>query len=192
MSISRRDALVAVVGCGLTATSAAGSDEKPAAKEAPKPDPVYSHLPNDIRKVYEDTFPNHRCVRLTIRGEKDKAVYRATVFDLASMSASVQQVGGELICTPQLFRLELDARGQVLEETRRPIEKERVPKAVAAAYDQWNPKELKRMATLWSTEVARGKDRVYDVTILVNQLKAYRASFKEDGTILSADKIDWP
>ena len=70
MSITRRDALAAVVGCSLTAASAARADDKPAAKEPPKRNPVYSQLPDAIRKVFEDTFPNHRCIRLGSAGRK--------------------------------------------------------------------------------------------------------------------------
>lgn len=189
MSITRRAALVAVVGCGLTA-AVAWADEKPAASQERRLDPVYVHLPTEIRKVFEDTFPNHRCIRLVIRGEKNAAVYRATVFDLADMSATVLYVGEECICTPKLYQLELDARGKVVEETRRPIGPDRLPSAVAAAYEKWNPKGLKRMATLWSTEVPRGKDRVYFVHILVNAIKGYSASFKENGTVLTADPTE--
>lgn len=191
MSITRRDALAAAVSCGLTAAAAARADETPAAKEPPKHDPVYSLLPDRVRTVFEDTFPGHRCIRLVTRGEKDAAVYRATVFDPANTSsASHQFVGGEFICTPPLYHLELDVQGKVLEEPPHPIGPDRLPKAVAAAYEKWNPKGLKRMTTMWWTEVSRGKDRVYRVNILVNQIKSYGASFKEDGTVLSADPTD--
>jgi hypothetical protein len=192
MSITRRDALAAVVGGGLTTTAAAGADEKPAAVEPLKRDPVYSNLPTAARKVFEDTFPNHRIIRLVTRGDGEEAVYRGTVFDLTdtTLTSGHELVGGEFVTTPKLYYLEVDAKGKVLEELPRPIGPDRVPKAVLAAYEKWNPKGVKRMATMWTTEVPRGKGRVYGVYILVNQTKGYRASFKEDGTVLSADPTD--
>jgi len=84
----------------------------------------------------------------------------------------------------------LDSRGKSLEETARPIVPDQLPKAVVAAYEKWNPKGVKRMATMWSTELPRGKERIYGVHILVNQIKGYSAFFKEDGTIVKADLTD--
>jgi hypothetical protein len=191
MSITRRDALVAVIGGGLT-TAIARADEKPADKEPPKPDPMYSNLSAAARKVFEDTFPNHRIIRLVTRGDGENAVYRGTVFNLTdtTLTSGRDRVDGEFVTTPRLYYLEVDAKGKVLEELPRPIGPERVPKAVAAAYDKWNPKAVKRMATMWTTEVPRGKDRVYRVQVLVSAIKSYSASFKEDGTVLSADATD--
>ena len=142
MSITRRDALAAVVGCGLMATPAAWADDKPAAKEPPTRDPVYSQLPEAIRKVFEETFPNHRCIRLAIRGKKDAAVYRATVFHPASMGSSHQRVAGEHVATPILYHLELDAGGKVVEETAHWIDPKRWPKAVQASYRSGTRKGL--------------------------------------------------
>jgi hypothetical protein len=193
MSITRREALTAAVGCGLTTTAAAGADDKPlAAKERPRPDPVYSNVPAAIRKVFEDTFPNYRCIRMAIRGEKDATVYRATVFNPASGGAHTQHVGGEIVTTPILYHLELDAAGKVLEETPRFVDTGRLPKAVTAAYEKWNPKGVKGQELWWQTEVPRGKDRVYRVRIIVNAIKAYSASFKEDGSVLTADPAEVP
>ena len=97
MSITRREALAAAVGCGLTTTAAAGADDKPAAKGPAWHDPVYSHVPPAVLAVFEGTFPNHRCIRMAIRGEKDAAVYRATVFAPASTRVHTQQVGEEIV-----------------------------------------------------------------------------------------------
>src|SRR5437764_11483644 len=83
MPITRRDALAAVAGCGLV-TALAAADDKPL-PEAPKYDPVYGGVPEAVRKVFEDTFPRHRCIRLVVRGQDDTAVYRATVFDPADV-----------------------------------------------------------------------------------------------------------
>src|SRR5262245_41308209 len=114
MSITRREALAAAVGCGLTATTAAGADEKPpGATGRTRRDPVYMHLPDAIRAVFEDTFPNHRCIRLARRQEKGAAVYRATVFDPASAGAQTQRVGEETVTQPILYHLELSAEGKV-------------------------------------------------------------------------------
>jgi hypothetical protein len=194
MSITRRAALAAAVGCGLTTAAATGADDKPAAREPLKRDPMYDNLSATARKVFEETFPNHRIIRLVTRGDGEQAVYRGTVFDLTNttLTSGHDRVSGELVATPKLYYLEVDAKGKVLEELPRPIGPDRVPPAVAAAYDKWNPKAVKRMATLWYTEVPRGKKRVYHVSILVNQIKLYSASFKEDGAVLSADATGGP
>src|SRR5712671_6295069 len=158
MSITRRDVLAAAVGCGLTTTTA-GADEKPAADQ-PKSDPIFRGLPDAVRKAFEDTLPGYWCVRLATRGEKDAAVYRATVFHPAH-GQSARVIDGESVTTPRLYDVALDSRGKSLEETARPIVPDQLPKAVVAAYEKWNPKGVKRMATMWSTELPRGKERVY-------------------------------
>jgi hypothetical protein len=189
MPITRRVALAAAVGCALATTGAAGADDGPAAgKDRPRRDPVYAQLPDAIRAVFEDTFPNHRCIRLATRGEKGATVYRATVFDPASAGASHQRVGGERVTTPILYHLELDAGGEVVEETLRPVlDLGRLPKAVATAYAKWNPKGVKGRELFWQTEVPRGKGRVYRVRIIVSAITAYSASFAADGSVLTAD-----
>jgi hypothetical protein len=189
MAITRREALAAAVGCGLTTTAAAGADDKPpAAAERPRRDPVYMHVPEAIRAVFEDTFPNHRCIRLARRQEKGAPVYRATVFDPASAGAETQRVGEESVTQPILYHLELSATGSVIEETPRPVfDLGRLPKAVLAGYEKWNPKGVQGQEFWWLTEVPRGEARVYRVRILVNAIKAYSASFKEDGSVLAAD-----
>ena len=191
MPLSRRDALAAALGCGLTTTATAAADDKPAAAEPPKRDPMYSSLSAAARKVFEETFPSHRIIRLVVRGDGEDAVYRGTVFSLTSttLTSGHDRATGESVTPPQLWHLEVDAKGKVLEELPHPIGPEKLPKAVAAAYDKWNPKDLKRMATMWHTEVPRGKDRIYRVQILVNAIRAHWAAFKEDGTVLTADKI---
>ena len=143
----------------------------------------------DSRKAFEGALPGYWCVRLTTRGEKDAAVYRATVFHPGHGQFS-RVIDGESVTTPRLYDLVLDARGKSLEETARPIVPDQLPQAVVAAYEKWNPKGVKRMATMWSTELPRGKERVYGVYILVNQTKGYSASFKEDGTVVKADPTD--
>ena len=193
MPVTRRQALAAAVGCGLTATAVTRAEDKlPATAEPLKQDPVLSHLPAATRKVFEDTFPNHRIVRLVQRGDGEGAAFRGTVFDLASstLTSGHDRFGGELVTTPKLFYLEVDAKGKVLEELPRPIEPARAPKAVVDAYDKWNPKELRRLTTMWSTEVPRGKNRVYHVHILVSQVKSYRATFNEVGAVVRADPIE--
>jgi hypothetical protein len=191
MSITRRDALTAVVGCTLTAT-AAGADEKPTAKEPPRPDPVYSALPVALRKIAEETFPNHRCIRLVTRDAKQPTVYRITVFDPASVTTHHQRDDGDRVSSPVLYHLELDATGKVLEETLHPLNPARMPAAVMAAYEKWNPKGVKGVEHWWLTEVQRGKDRIIQAYIIVNPVKAYRAWFKEDGTVIKANPVVIP
>jgi hypothetical protein len=191
MSINRREALAAAVGCGLTTAAAAGADDKPpAARE--RPDPVLSNVPVAIRPVFEKTFPNHRCVRMAMRPvkgkDKDKYTYRGTFFDPASTTVRTKGIGEEIVTQPLLYDLEVSEEGKVIEETPRPVlEPARLPKAVVAAYEKWNPKGIKGMAVMWTTEVPRGKDRVYGAYILVNAIKSYSASFKEDGSVIAAD-----
>jgi hypothetical protein len=153
----------------------------------PPHDPVYMHLPEAIRKVFEETFPGHRCIRLVIRGEKEATVYRATVFHPAAMSSSSKRVGEEEVITPPLDYLELDAGGKVLEETLHFVDPGRLPKPVTAAYEKWNPKGVTAREHWWMTEVQRGKDRVYRVRMIENAIKGYTALFKEDGTVVEAD-----
>src|SRR5262249_7733647 len=94
----------------------------------------------------------------------------------------------EIVSQPILYHLQVSEEGKVVEETPHPVlDLEKLPKAVVASFEKWNPKGVKGMAVLWWTEIARGKDRVYHASILVNQIKAYGASFKEDGTVLAAE-----
>jgi hypothetical protein len=189
VSVNRRNALAAVVPGGLTAT-AIRADEQPPADVQPEADPILSQgLPDAVRRAFTDALPGYWCVRLAVRGEGDGAVYRATVFH-PSRGQTSNVIGEEAVTTPRFYDVELDARGESLEETVRPTTPDHVPQAVLAAYEKWNPKSLKRMATMWSTEVPRGKDRVYRVYILVNQNKRYRAFFKDDGTVVEADPTD--
>jgi len=193
MPVNRRQALAAAIGCGLTTASTTRADEKPPQTREPlKQDPVLPHLPAAARKVFEETFPNHRIIRLVQRGDGEDAVYRGTVFDLSSptLTSGHDRFAGELVTTPKLFYLEVDAKGKIQEELPRPIEPTQAPKAVVDAFDKWNRKELRRLTTIWSTEIPRGKDRVYHVHILVSQVKSYWATFKEDGTVVRADPIE--
>ena len=187
MTITRRDALTAVVGCGL-ATQAAGADEKPAPKAPPR-DPLVANVPAAARKVFEDTFPGHRCIRMARRGEGEKAVYRGTFFNPADTSStSVRQVGEASVRPPPLYHLEVDVAGKVVEETHRPIDPKHLPKAVQTAYEKWNPNGVEgRSGHFWVTEVPKGKVRIYHVNILLSAVKAYRATFQEDGTVVAAD-----
>src|SRR5687767_3895168 len=139
MSIMRREVLAAAVFCGLASTALA--DEKPSAQSPAHRDPVLSFVPSAARKVFEDTFPRYRCIRLVTQGEDEAAVYRATFFDPANWSgASGGLIDGEHVVTPPLYHLELDAAGKVIEESQRPVKPEQLPKAVSAAYEKWNPK----------------------------------------------------
>jgi hypothetical protein len=159
----------------------------------PPRDPVYMHLPEEIRKVFEETFPDHRCIRLVIRGEKEATVYRATVFHPAAMSSISKRVGEEQVTTPPLDYLELDAGGKVLEESLHFVDTGRLPKPVTAAYEKWNPKGVTAREHFWLTEVPRGKDRVYRIRMIENAVKGYTALFKEDGTVVEAnpDIVPW-
>jgi hypothetical protein len=188
MSMTRRDALAAAVGCGLMTTTASGADDRPPAANEPTPrDPVYRHMPDAVRAVFETTFPGYRCIRLAIRQEKGAAVYRGTVFDPASGGASTRRVGEESVTEPILYHLEVSADGKVLEETAHWIDLKRWPQPVQASYQKWNPKGGEGREVHWLTEVPKGEARVYRVRIIVNAIKAYSASFKEDGSVLAAD-----
>jgi len=187
MPITRRDTLAAAIGL-TAATVSRAEDRAPVAKAAPRMEPLYSHLPGAVRKVFEETFPNHFCIRMVTRGKRDAAVYRGTVFDTHSAGSHHQLVDGEHVATPILYQLELDAGGKIVEESLRPIlDLTGVPKAVIAAYEKWNPKGIKGQEFYWLTEVPREQARVYRVRIILNAIKAYSASFVEDGTVLAAD-----
>ena len=188
MSITRRDALTAAVGCGLV-TTAARADEKPVANDAMRRDPVLNSVPDAVRKVFEATFPGHRCIRMVIRGAKAAPVYRGTFFNPAIWSRTSHSLAdGETIITPPLYQLELDAAGKVLEETLREIEPTQLPKAVLAAYDKWNPNGVEgRSGHFWLTEVAMEQPRVYRIRIILSSVTAYEATFREDGTVVQAD-----
>src|SRR5262249_46776332 len=119
---------------------------------------------------------------------KGAMVYRATVFNPASGGAETRQVGAENITQPILYHLELSESGKVLEETPRPVlDLKRLPKAVVAGYEKWNPKGGTGQEHRWTTEVPRGEARIYRVRIIESAIKAYSASFKEDGSVLTAD-----
>jgi hypothetical protein len=192
MSLTRRDALAAVVGCTLTAT-AAGADEKPAAKPRPWRDPVLSNVPPALQSVFENVFPNHRCIRMAVRQVKDATAYRGTFFNPADTTVRSNQEGGEFVSRPLLYDLEVSDDGKIVEETpHRVLDLGRLPKPVVAAYEQWNPKGITGMFIQWWTEVPRGRDRTYRVGIVINSIKAYWASFKEDGTVIKADPSPAP
>jgi hypothetical protein len=187
--MTRRVVLAAVVGFGLTMTAVAGAaDQQPAGKEKPR-NPLYSSMPSAVRAVFEDAFPNHVCIRLVRRQEKGATMYRGTVFDSASGGAQTKRVGEEIVTEPILYHLEISETGKVLEETLRPVfDPKQLPKAVLAAYEKWNPKGVTGSSGhWWMTEVPRGEARVYRVRIILSAVKAYSASFKEDGTVLAAD-----
>jgi hypothetical protein len=188
MSLTRREALAAAaVGSGLI-TATVRADEK-AAPDSPRRDPALSSVPDAARKVFEDTFPGHRCIRMARRGLDQAAVYRGTFFNPAEWSStSVRMVDGESVRTPPLFHLELDASGKVLEESPREIDPKRLPRAVQDAYQKWNPKGVEgKSGHFWQTQVERGKARVYWVTIHLSAVKGYVATFQEDGTVVKAD-----
>lgn len=188
MSLTRRDALAAVVGGGLL-TNMAQADEKPAADRPTRRDPVLSSVPPVVAKVFEDTFPGHRCIRMAVHGRNDAAVYRGTFFDPANWTGTEgRMVDGESVRTPPLHHLEVDSSGKVVEESLRPIDPKQLPTAVRDAYLKWNPKGVEgRSGHFWLTEVQRGKARVYRVAIILSAVKAYRATFRDDGTIVAAD-----
>ena len=97
-------------------------------------------------------------------------------------------MGEESVATPPLYHLEVDAAGKVVEETHRPIDPKQLPKAVQTAYEKWNPKGVVgQSGHFWMTEVPRGKARVYHVNILLSAVKAYGATFREDGTVVQSD-----
>jgi hypothetical protein len=189
MSITRRQALAAAVGCGLTTAAVRADDKPPAATERPRPDPVLNHgnVPKEVRAACEETFPGHRCLRVAEREEKGAKVFRVTVFDPADMGSESRLVNGERITQLPLYHLELTADGKVLEETAHWIDPQRWPKPVQASYQKWNPKGVEGQEVHWLTEVPRGEARVYRVRIIVNAIKAYSASFREDGAVLAAD-----
>jgi hypothetical protein len=187
MSITRRQALAAGVGCTLATAAVGADDNPPAATERPRPDPVLSRVPGEVRAVCEDTFPGYRCLRVAEREEKGAKVFRLTVFDPAGMGSESRLVNGEHVTELPLYHLELTADGKVLEETLHWIDPARWPKPVRASYRKWNPKGVKGQELHSLTELRRGEARVYHVRILVNQVTAYSASFQEDGSVLAAD-----
>lgn len=189
MSLTRRDALAAALGGGLL-TATAGADEKPAAAERPWADPVIAHVPLVIRPVFESTFPGHRCVRMAVRKGKPAPTYRGTFFNPTDPTVHTKRDDdGDLVTQPILYHLEVASDLTIVEETPHPLHLKLVPAGVMAAYQKWDPHQIKAMARMWYTGVPRGKDRVYYVNILVNQIKAYGATFKEDGTVIKADPI---
>jgi hypothetical protein len=187
MSITRREALAAVVGCGLTTAAVAADDRPPTAPERPRPDPVLLSVPGEVRAVCEETFPGHRCLRVAVREEKGAKLFHLTVFDPAGMGTESRLVNGEHVTQLPLYHLELTADGKVLEETAHWIDPKRWPRPVQAGYQKWNPNGVQGQELHSLTEVPRGEARVYRVRIIVNQIKAYSASFKEDGSVLAAD-----
>jgi hypothetical protein len=193
MAMTRRAALAAAAGFGLTTATARADEKPPAAGERPRPDPVLTNVPPAILPVFDKTFPNHRCIRMAMRPVKDKGkdryTYRGTFFNPTATRVRTKGEGEDIVTQPILYHLEVSEEGKVIEETTRPVEPAAVPRAVLAAYDKWDPKPVKAMARTWTTAVPRGKDRVYGVYVLVNQIKAYSASFNEDGTVVSADPI---
>lgn len=192
MAITRREALTAAVACGVTATDATAAPVPPMIR--PLSDPLYSRLNKEARAVVEDTFPLHLCIRLVERRVRDETVaYRVTVFNPASRGARTKMVDGESVSEPILYHLELTPKGTIIEETPRPIlDLAKLPKPVLESYRKWNPREVRNMMVTWITEVPRGGTRTYRAHILVSAIKAYNATFKPDGSVITADPITMP
>jgi len=158
MSITRREALAAAVGCGLTTTGAAGADDKPPRPaEPPRRDPVYGSLPEAIRAVFETTFPGYRCIRMAIRQEKGAAVYRGTVFNPPA-GAQTRRVGEESVTEPILYHLEVAADAKIIEETPRPVDPGRLPRRSSPPTRSGTRRGSKGREHWWNDGGARGKD----------------------------------
>ena len=114
-------------------------------------------------------------------------VFRGKFFDLTLSKVRCGQEGKEFVSEPIFYEMEVAADGKVVEETYHPVAPDGLPKPVQTAYGKWNPNGVKGMFVQWNTAVPRGKERVYSVTILIDQLTVYFATFKEDGTVVAAD-----
>ena len=79
----------------------------------------------------------------------------------------------------------MTADGKVLTESDHPIEKSQVPKAVLDSYKKWNPRGVEGMGPRWSVESKKAENRVYHVEMDLNAVTRYKASFKEDGSIVA-------
>src|SRR5262249_54002774 len=146
-----------------------------------------NHVPTEVRKICEETFPGYRCLKVVWREEKDVKIFRATFFNPADMGAESRLVNGEHITQLSLYDLELTADVKIIAESAHWIDAKRWPKQVQASFQKWNPKGVKGQEMHSFTEVRKGDSRVYRVRIIVNAIKAYSALFGEDGSVLAAD-----
>lgn len=153
-----------------------------------QPDPVRSDAPDAIKLIFEAVFPSqrYRCVRMA-RPLNAPEMFRGRFFSLSDSTVKIGQEGEEFVSKPIFYEMEVAADGKVVEETLHPVlDWDELPKPVQAAYGKWNPKGFKGMHVQWYTGVPRGQERVYSVTIVIKQLAAHGARFKEDGTVEAA------
>jgi len=186
MSLNRRAAMAAVAG-SCVMTNLAGA-ESPTGHVV-QPDPVRKHAPEAIELIFEAAFPSqrYRCVRMA-RPLNAPEMFRGRFFSLSDSKVRSGQEGKDFVSEPIFYEMEVAADGKVIEETLHPVlDWDELPKPVQTAYGRWNPKGVKGMFVRWYTGVPRGKERVYMVQILIDQLTLHGATFEEDGTLVHAD-----
>jgi hypothetical protein len=189
MFITRFEALAVAFSCSLMTAAICADDKPDPATARPRPDVVLNNagIPKEVRAVCEENFSGYQCLRVAEREEKGTKVFRMTFFAPADTRTQHRTENGEQVTKLPLYDLEMTASGKVLEETYHWIDPKRLPKAVQASYEKWNPKGARGMAVISLTDVPKGEGRRFHVRIIMNQIKAYYASFKEDGSIISAE-----
>ena len=186
MCLNRRAAMAAVAGSCMM-TNLAGA-EAPTVQVV-QPDPVRRLAPEAVERTFEAAFPSqrYRCVRMA-HPLNAAETFRGRFFSLSDSKVRNGQEEKEFVSEPIFYEMEVAADGKVIEETLHPVlDGDELPKPVQAAYGRWNPKGVKGMFVRWYTGVPRGKERVYMVQILIDQLTLHDATFKGDGTVVAAD-----
>jgi hypothetical protein len=109
-----------------------------------------------------------------------------TSFSPSNPAVHHRKSGEELVRALPLYDLEVTGDGEVVEESRHDVAEAHVPKAVLGGYRRLNLRGVSGMATVWSAERAKGKARVYTVSVIFSEVSTCFASFKEDGSLVSA------
>jgi hypothetical protein len=156
-----------------------------APKKEPRNDEILAMQPVPIRKACQDTCPDsfYRILRIVEHQKQKPFTYTVTFINIGPTTAW-RKVGDDWIAELPQYQLELDAKGNIIEEQAHSISSSAVPGVVLAGYRKWNPKGLEGMTVAWGVGQERNKKRVFRVMIVFNQIDASGAAFLEDGTLI--------
>jgi len=155
-------------------------------------EPVLRFAPKAVQQRYAETFPAHRVLRVVERQAGGTSVYRITVFSPTDTAVYTKKTGNDTVSELLLHHVELTTDGKVLEESRHAIPESRVPRAVLDGYRLWNRNGVKGMGVFWTAEQEPGRERVFSARVILSSVKAYSASFMENGRVVAAEPARVP
>ena len=182
LTVAAAATLVALSVNARTAGDGAQAGDSHAPTAAPI-DPIISTLPAAVVMAYQERFPRHRVWQSLQTGEGEAARYELTIFDPSSTMVHVQGVESGFVQSHAVYKLILSGSGRVIREQQHPIAENDVPSAVREAFDQWNG-PFGGMWVGWFAYQEEGAERHYTVSIVLNALEGYGATFDGDGALV--------